>query len=67
MAVVASSTRRSVIMMNRFQNRLERTKNEQALGRIVATFKCRFVFILRGIMRAPATIHDVFSRAPGPA
>ena len=37
-----------------------RTKNKQALGRIVAAFKCRFGFILHDITRGSAIIHDAF-------
>jgi hypothetical protein len=37
-----------------------RTKNKQALGRIVAAFKCRFGFISRDIVPGSAIIHDAF-------
>ena len=37
-----------------------RTKNKQALGRIVAAFKCRFGFILRDIARESAIVHNAF-------
>jgi hypothetical protein len=43
-----------------------RTKNEQALGRIVAAFKCEFGFILRGITPGCTIIHDAFRPTRNP-